>query len=185
MFKKMSALFGSEKESQNQQTTAVVEVEAQPSVSNEALLSPMIGQLIPLSEVNDPAFALGAMGDGIAINPIEGRVFSPVDGVIMNVPKSKHSIFIISENGSEILIHVGIDTVKLKGEHFNVSVTTGQQVNAGDLLIEFDLNMIKQRGYEVITPVIITNSSSYTKIEKTEFKEINIGEQILHLKAEF
>ncbi|MDR6721554.1 glucose-specific phosphotransferase system IIA component [Paenibacillus amylolyticus] len=183
MFKKMSALFRTEKQPQEQQNTTVVADEVQASVSDEILISPMIGQLIPLSDVKDPAFAMGAMGDGIAIEPKEGKVLSPVDGVIMNAPKSKHSLFIISENGAEILIHVGIDTVKLKGEHFNVLVHVGQQIKAGDLLIEFDLNLIKQSGYEVTTPIIVTNSSNYSRIEKNEFKEITLGEQILQLHA--
>jgi glucose-specific phosphotransferase system IIA component len=184
LFKKMSALFRTEKQPQEQQSTTVVADEVQPSISDEILLSPMIGQLIPLSDVKDPAFAMGAMGDGIAIEPMEGKVLSPVDGVIMNTPKSKHSLFINSKNGAEILIHVGIDTVKLKGEHFNVLVHVGQQIKAGDLLIEFDLNMIKQSGYEVTTPIIITNSSNYSQIEKNEYKKVIIGEQILQLHAE-
>ncbi|WP_338533642.1 PTS glucose transporter subunit IIA [Paenibacillus peoriae] len=179
MFKKLANLFGTK-----EQSTTSLDENTHQSVAVEALLSPMNGQLKPLTEVNDPAFAQGAMGDGIAIEPAEGKVYSPVNGVIANTPKSKHSLLIISEHGAEILIHVGIDTVKLKGEHFNVPVTLGQQIKAGDLIIEFEIEAIKQSGYEVTTPVIITNTANYSKIDKVvEYTNAVVGHKILHLTS--
>lgn len=174
MLDKIKSLFG-KKESVVTDSEVLPEQQFQP----EELVSPMKGELKLLSQVSDQAF--GFMGEGIAIEPIEGKVFSPVQGMVANVPKSKHSILLISKNGAEVLIHVGIDTVRLKGEHFHVHVSVGQQVSCGDVLMDFDISSIKDSGYEVITPVVVTNSSMYKSIEKVDKGPISTGDSIMKL----
>jgi beta-glucoside PTS system EIICBA component len=134
------------------------------AVSNEEILSPIEGTVVALSEVPDPAFASEAMGKGIAIQPTTGRVVAPFDGTITVAFKKKHALAIVSHHGAEVLVHVGVDTVKLDGKHFTSHIKEGDQVKAGDLLLEFDVEQIRAEGYPTITPVIITNSSEYTEI---------------------
>ena len=126
--------------------------------------SPLQGRLIPLSEVSDPAFASGAMGRGAAVADPKGRVVSPVDGEITVLFGSKHAIGIHGTDGTDILIHVGVDTVKLEGKHFIAHVMQGDKVKRGQLLIEFDPAAIRAEGYETTTPVLITNAADYGKI---------------------
>ena len=126
--------------------------------------SPLKGRLIPLSEVTDPAFASGAMGRGAAIADPEGRVVSPVDGEVTVLFGSKHAIGIHSADGVDLLIHVGVDTVKLEGKHFTAHVAQGDTVKRGQLLLEFDPAAIRAEGYETTTPVLVTNAADYGKI---------------------
>jgi len=126
--------------------------------------SPLKGELVALSEVNDPAFASGAMGFGAAVKNPEGKVYAPVDGEITVMFDTKHAIGVRGSNGEEVLIHVGLDTVKLNGEHFTAHVEQGAQVKKGQLLLEFDVEAIKAAGYDVTTPVVVTNSSEFGKI---------------------
>lgn len=132
--------------------------------SRSVVFAPIEGIALPLSEVKDEAFAQQAMGQGMAIRPHQGRVVAPFDGTVETVFKTKHSIGLKSVDGVELLIHVGLDTVKLKGEHFNVHVQEGDTVRHGDLLIEFDLNAIEAAGYDTTTPVIITNAGTYLEV---------------------
>lgn len=141
--------------------------------------SPMTGTVLPLSQVSDEAFASEAMGKGIAIIPEEGKVFSPVDGTIAMVFGTKHAIGLVSESGVEVLIHVGIDTVKLNGQHFNAYVESGQVVKKGDLLLEFDMDAIKEAGFSLETPVIITNTQQYLDIIETEESLIQVNKELL------
>ncbi|WNS46516.1 beta-glucoside-specific PTS transporter subunit IIABC [Paenibacillus sp. MMS20-IR301] len=143
---------------------AVVE-EVKQVMVNEQVFSPITGEVKPLSEVNDPAFSEEIMGKGFAIQPSEGRVVSPVNGTVFSLSKSGHAIGLVSDNGAEMLIHIGIDTVKLKGLHFSPKVTAGTKVSVGDLLMEFDLAEIEKAGYSTITPVIITNIGEYDSIQ--------------------
>ena len=126
--------------------------------------SPLKGRLIPLSEVTDPAFASGAMGRGAAIADPEGRVVSPVDGEVTVLFGSKHAIGIHSADGVDLLIHVGVDTVKLEGKHFTAHVAQGDTVKRGQLLLEFDPAAIRAEGYETTTPVLVTNAADFGKI---------------------
>lgn len=141
--------------------------------------SPMTGTVLPLSQVSDEAFASEAMGKGIAIIPEEGKVFSPVDGTIAMVFGTKHAIGLVSESGVEVLIHVGIDTVKLNGQYFNAYVESGQVVKKGDLLLEFDMDAIKEAGFSLETPVIITNTQQYLDIIETEESLIQVNKELL------
>lgn len=128
------------------------------------VFAPLEGEVIPLAEVNDEAFSQETMGKGMAIRPISGKVVAPYDGVVDTIFKTKHSIGLRSLEGVEVLIHIGLDTVKLKGQHFEVHVQEGATIQHGDLLIEFDLEAIKQAGYDVTTPVIITNTAQYLEV---------------------
>ncbi|SFT68778.1 PTS system, sucrose-specific IIC component [Selenomonas sp. GACV-9] len=126
--------------------------------------SPLKGQLVELKEVNDPAFAGGAMGLGAAVKDPDGKVYSPVDGEITVLFETKHAIGIKSVDGAEILIHVGLDTVKLNGEHFEAKVAQGDTVKKGQLLLEFDEAAIKAAGYDTTTPVLVTNAADFGQI---------------------
>ena len=126
--------------------------------------SPLNGELVELSKVNDPAFASGAMGFGAAVKNPEGKVYAPVDGEVTVFFETKHAIGIHGVNGEDLLIHVGLDTVKLNGEHFTAHVEQGAAVKKGQLLLEFDAEAIKAAGYDVTTPFVVTNSSEFEKI---------------------
>ncbi len=126
--------------------------------------SPLKGELVELSQVNDPAFASGAMGFGAAVKNPDGKVYSPVDGEVTVFFETKHAIGIHGENGEDLLIHVGLDTVKLNGEHFKAHVEQGATVKKGQLLLEFDGEAIKAAGYDITTPFVVTNSTEFDKI---------------------
>ena len=128
------------------------------------VVSPLTGEAVPLSETGDPAFAAEALGKGIAVKPSEGKVFAPCDATVSAV--MGHAVGLECDNGAELLIHVGIDTVNLDGKHYTGHVEDGQRVKAGDLLLEFDIAAIEQEGYKTITPVIVTNSDDYADIER-------------------
>ena len=126
--------------------------------------SPLNGELVELSQVNDPAFASGAMGFGAAVKNPDGKVYAPVDGEITVLFETKHAIGIHGVNGEDLLIHVGLDTVKLNGEHFTAHVEQGATVKKGQLLLEFDGEAIKAAGYDITTPFVVTNSTEFDKI---------------------
>ncbi|MEK4365395.1 beta-glucoside-specific PTS transporter subunit IIABC [Paenibacillus sp. FSL M8-0212] len=143
--------------------------------SRYEIVSPMAGEVVALNEINDITFAGEHMGKGIAIRPTSGRVVSPITGVVQTVYRTKHAIGLVSDDGVEMLIHIGQDTVKLKGQHFTTHVKDGDRVNAGDLIVEFDLQAIKDAGYETVTPIIVTNTSSYLDVVGT--KEASVHEK--------
>ncbi len=143
------------------------------------IASPLKGKIIPLTEVQDAAFSSEAMGKGIAIEPTEGKAVSPVNGVVTTLFKTKHAIGITSDEGVEVLIHIGMDTVKLDGEHFTTHVKQGDIVKAGDILVEFDIAKIKEAGCEVTTPIIITNSPDYLDVTPTLKEAVEQKETIL------
>lgn len=163
-------------------TAAALEVEDASKVS-EAIYSPITGEVKPLSEVNDPAFSEEIMGKGLAIQPSEGRVVSPVSGRVFSLSKSGHAIGLVSDNGAEMLIHIGIDTVKLKGLHFSPKVTAGTKVAVGDILMEFDLVEIEKAGYSTITPVIITNIQEYSSIKPAGSSTVKEQELLYTVQA--
>lgn len=136
----------------------------QGSQTKEELLSPMAGRRIELSNVNDAAFSSEAMGQGIAIEPEIGEVVSPIDGYVSALFPTGHAVGITSDNGIEILIHVGINTVQLGGKHYSPSVQQGDRVKAGDMLLTFDLEKIKEAGFDTTTPIIITNTEDYKNV---------------------
>ena len=132
--------------------------------------------------MKDEAFSSGAMGKGIAIEPTEGKVYAPYDGVIETAFPTKHAIGLTSDDGVELLIHVGMDTVKLGGAHFISHIEEGQKVKKGDLLLEFDIEKIRGEGYPTLTPVIVTNSDDYTDVIAVNASSINVGDELLEVK---
>lgn len=159
--------------SEDSQTTESTTNE--PTVENETLVCPINGEAVELAAVNDPTFAQGIMGKGGAIKPSEGKVYAPVNGKIMTVFRTKHAVTMVSDHGTEIIIHIGIDTVKLDGKYFDVKVKDGDTVKAGDLLVEFDKAAIEAEGYDTVTPVIIANTSAYGSIT-AKTGNVTVGE---------
>lgn len=149
----------------------------------ETIYSPMKGKIVKLENVLDEAFSSGAVGKGIAIEPSEdGKVFAPFDGVIETAFPTKHAIGLTSDKGAELLIHIGMDTVKLDGKYFTSHIEEGQKIKKGDLLMEFDAEKIKEAKYSVITPIVITNFENYGNIEETSAYYINVGDILLNIK---
>lgn len=148
---------------------------------NILITSPIKGEAVTLDNVNDPTFAQEMLGKGIAIKPNEGKVVSPVSGEITVLFETKHAISIKSDEGVEILIHIGLDTVKLKGENFKTHVKVGNKVKAGDLLIEFDEAKIKECGYDTITPIIVCNTFDYADVKTTKIGEVEKQENIIEI----
>ena len=150
----------------------------------DTISSPMTGKLINLNQVNDPTFASGLMGKGAAIIPTIGETVAPEDGEVVSLFRTKHAIGFQTQSGAEILIHIGIDTVKLDGQHFEAHVEAGQKVKKGDRLVSFDIEAIKQAGFEVTTPIIITNSDDYIDVQCI-FKQDDVqqGDALLALSA--
>lgn len=147
------------------------------------ITSPMTGKALPLSEVPDPAFAQKLMGEGIAIEPTDNHVYAPDDAKITAVfERSKHAIGLTLNNGIELLIHCGIDTVNLKNNEFNYHVTLNQEVKKGDLLISFDPDAIRKAGYPLITPIIIVNSAEYQQITLTDKIDVTTQDIVFDIK---
>ncbi|MEO2507719.1 beta-glucoside-specific PTS transporter subunit IIABC [Clostridium paraputrificum] len=153
--------------------------EVTPLKNKVSIKSPINGEAVPLSSVNDLTFAEEIMGKGIAIIPEEGKVVSPIDGTVAMVFNTKHAIGLQTEDGVEILIHVGLDTVNLGGQHFNSFVKSGDTVKVGDKLLEFDIEAIKKAGYDTITPIIITNTTDYLDIISSNVASVKAGDEII------
>ena len=145
------------------------------------LFAHMNGTVIPLEEVKDDAFSQKVLGEGVAIEPEEGKLYSPCDGKIEMVFDTRHAITLVSEEGCEILLHIGIDTVKLGGKYFEVHVSDGQEVRKGDLLASFDLEGIRNEGYETTTPLIICNTDDYSSIRSAGGGKISVGESLVEI----
>ncbi|WP_311407673.1 beta-glucoside-specific PTS transporter subunit IIABC [Liquorilactobacillus uvarum] len=148
-------------------------------ISNEVVLQPLDGYVADIAEANDPAFASGSMGQGMVIYPTNGKVYAPFDGTISMLFKTNHALGITSKSGTELLIHIGIDTVKLNGKHFFAKVKQGDTVKAGQLLIQFDLSALEEAGYDTSTFVIVTNSNEYKDINLIEADDGSHGRKIL------
>ena len=151
--------------SEDLQVETKKEVKEEKVESDCIIVSPIEGKVISLEEVGDGVFSEGMLGKGSAIEPSVGRAVSPVDGTVSTIFDTKHAVGLTSDNGTEVLIHIGLDTVKLNGEYFTTHVKAGDKVKTGDLLVEFDIERIKEAGYPTVTPVIITNTDSYKDVE--------------------
>ncbi|CAM5731413.1 MULTISPECIES: beta-glucoside-specific PTS transporter subunit IIABC [Niallia] len=165
-----------EKEEANESTTKET---PNLSIGGATIVSPLQGNLHSLKHVDDGMFSEEILGQGVAIEPAEGTVLSPVNGIVSAIFESKHAIGITSEDGVELLIHVGIDTVQLNGEGYEYFVEKGQEIQIGDKLIQFDLEGIKAKGYKVITPVVITNSAEVGDILIANEGPIHFGEEVI------
>ena len=152
------------------------------SAKEEILYAPMTGKIIPIGEVEDEAFSTRALGDGIAIEPSEGKLYAPCDGEVSMLFQTKHAINIISESGAEILLHIGIDTVKLYGKYFEAHVKDGDKFKKGDLLISFDMEGIRREGYKLSTPMIVCNTTDYESVKAIAKGNVKHGDRAIELK---
>lgn len=146
------------------------------------LYSHMNGTAVKLEDVEDEVFSQKILGEGAAVEPSEGKLYAPCDGKIDSVFDTKHAVNMVSSEGVEILLHIGIDTVKLGGQYFEAHVSDGQEVKKGDLLISFDMDKIKAAGYKVTTPIIIGNTDDYASVEPAAENSISAGDIILKIK---
>lgn len=146
------------------------------------LVSPAKGKAVSLKEVPDPTFRDGLLGDGAAVIPVEGKFYAPADGTIDMVFETLHAVSMTTDFGAEVLIHVGLDTVELKGEGFQSHVNAGDTVKKGQLLLTADLDKIKAAGYPVITPVLICNTGDYKSVKGIETEAAEVGTEILKIE---
>ena len=137
------------------------------------------GRTIPMDEVNDQTFAQELLGPGIAIVPSNGTVVSPIDGTIATVMDTKHAVCIQGEDGLELIVHAGLDTVELNGKYYQTYKEIGDQVKAGDVLLEFDLEEITKAGYDVTTPIVITNLGDYKITKCLTGQQVKAGEEVI------
>lgn len=151
-------------------------------LEKNTVYSPLNGNAIPLSEVKDETFAGEVLGKGMAVIPKEGKVYAPFDGVAETVFDTKHAIGLTSPNGIEVLIHIGINTVELNGRHYETHISEGDEVKAGQLLVTFDPEAIRQEGYDITTPIIVTNSDDYEEIKTEKLGDIHVMEKAITVR---
>lgn len=169
---------GTPKQSEDKKEDKIIKIK------DTVIANPIKGEIISLSEVKDQAFSSGVMGKGVAIEPSEGKVMAPFNGKIVSLFPTKHAMGLVSDDGVEVLIHVGINTVELNGKYFDAHVEQGQRITKGQTLLTFDLERIKQAGYLTQTPVIVTNSQNYSDvITNNSNHRIDFNHELLVLKA--
>ena len=154
---------------------------ASDKVTEETLTSPVNGTQIPLAEVADETFASEMLGSTVAVEPADGKIVAPCDGEVSNIFETGHAVCITTEAGGELLIHIGIDTVKMDGKGFTKKVSDGDKVHAGDVLVEADLNAIKNAGYQTTTMMILTNTDEFANVEKAELSEVKTTSKVMTL----
>lgn len=176
-------MFGYKEENkeENKEEKPKETLESQKSMESPKLLSPLEGTGIPLSEVKDATFASEALGKGMAVIPSKGEVWAPCDATVETVFETKHAIGLTGENGAEILIHIGVDTVELGGKFYTAHVKDGDKVKAGQLLISFDMDKIKEAGYDVTTPMIVTNTDDYQEVKLLKTGKVNNQDCVLEM----
>jgi PTS system beta-glucosides-specific IIC component len=152
--------------------------------SNDVLYAPVAGSAVPVAQVPDPAFAENMLGYGMAVIPSEGKVYAPCDATVENMFHTGHAVTLVSENGAEILVHIGLDTVKLGGKHFTVHCANGDKVKKGDLLIEFDLEAIKAEGYNSIVAMLVVNSKEFSEFQTSTGKMVTNADAVIELGGE-
>lgn len=153
--------------------------EMRESAKQEIIGSPLAGELVTQNDIEDQVFASGAMGKAIAVNPIEGAVYAPANATVTTIFPTGHAIGLTTDNGTEVLIHIGLDTVELNGEGFEKLVETGDQVQAGQKLITFDIDLIKERGFSTQTPIVVTNMAELEDVLFTDETTVTPGDYLL------
>ena len=148
---------------------------------NNEIFAPLAGQAVPVTEVPDPTFAEGMLGNGIAIEPVDGKVYAPCDATVDMMFTTGHAVSLVSDSGAEILIHVGLETVGLEGKPFTVHVQNGDKVKKGQLMIEADLKAIQEAGLPIITPVVICNTDSYPTFKTHVGKDVTNADVVIEL----
>lgn len=178
------SIIGTEKASDKMEEKPQIEgaENTETNVKTITLYSHMNGTAVKLEDVEDDVFSQKILGEGAAVEPSEGKLYAPCDGKIDSVFDTKHAVNMVSDDGVEILLHIGIDTVKLGGQYFEAHVSDGQEVKKGDLLISFDMDKIKAAGYKVTTPIIIGNTDDYASVEPAAENSISAGDIILKIK---
>lgn len=171
-----------EDETVNDAETDMKEMADKKTAKAVVIAAPLAGEVVDLKEVNDPTFAEEILGKGVAIRPSKGVVVSPVDGKIATIFETGHAMGLVSHDGAEVLIHVGLDTVNLKGKYFSVKKASGDDVKVGDVILEFDKDAIQAEGYDVITPVIISNHFNYQDVEALASGNVDTGAALLELR---
>ncbi len=169
--------------SANAEETMINKKELNESIQTEkTIYSPLRGKMIPLNEVADEVFSSGALGQGVAVIPETSEVYAPVDGEVVLVADTKHALAFNSNNGMEVMIHMGLDTVKLDGKYFDIKVKVGEKVKKGDLIARVDFEKIKEEGYPIVTPVLVLNSDSFTEIQAESPKFVTEKDKLLTCK---
>ena len=148
---------------------------------NDEIFAPIAGQAVPVTEVPDPTFSSGMLGNGVAILPTDGKVYAPCNATVDMMFTTGHAVSLVADCGAEILIHVGLETVGLEGKCFTVHVQNGQKVKKGDLLIEADLEGIKAAGLNTITPVVICNTDDYKTFKTNAGKAVTNADVVIEL----
>lgn len=179
---KIPNLFGGPSEKDAAESLDSEKEKVSAGITEQVVTSPLAGEIIALEDTPDAVFASGAMGKGVAIEPSVGEVVAPADGVIRLLFPTNHAIGLATDDGAELLIHVGMDTVALDGKGFTAHVVQGSKVKKGQLLLSFDIDTIKEAGYPVTTPIIVTNTANYKQIEVLAKGEIQLGDRLLDLK---
>lgn len=144
--------------------------------------APLEGEILILTEIKDPVFSSEALGKGCAIEPSKGEVVAPFDGTVEQVAETKHAIGLTGDNGLEVLIHVGMDTVELEGKGYEPQVKVGDKVKKGQLLLKFDMETIKAAGYPLTTPVVVTNTDDFTSVEPVATGKVTQGQDVVLVK---
>ncbi|MBE5769000.1 MAG: PTS glucose transporter subunit IIA [Clostridiales bacterium] len=147
----------------------------------DSYCAPMAGKAVELTEVPDPTFAEGMLGKGIAIQPVDGKVYAPCDATVDMMFTTGHAVSLVSDAGAEILIHVGLETVSLEGKPFTVHAANGDKVKKGQLLIEADLEAIKEAGLPIITPMVICNTDDYPTFNTITGKDVTNADVVIEL----
>jgi len=155
---------------------------AEREVSDTELYSPMDGEIIPIEAVEDDVFSTGVLGNGIGLKPMSGKLYAPCDGEVASVFGTNHAINILSKDGCEVLLHIGIDTVKLKGKYFEAHVSQGDSVKKGDLLISFDMDNIRKEGFKLTSAMIVCNTEDYSAITPVSKGKMVHGKKVLDIK---
>ena len=146
------------------------------------IVSPADGRCVPLGTVKDEVFSTGILGEGVAIVPTTGEIYAPVDGVVQTVAETKHAVSITADCGAEILIHCGLDTVALRGEGFSAFVSVGERLTPGKLLLKFDPALLKSRGYDVTTPLVVVNADEFSLSLPDTESDVRRGEPLIRLE---
>jgi PTS system beta-glucosides-specific IIC component len=149
--------------------------------NENGIFAPIAGQAVPVSEVPDPTFSSGMLGNGIAIIPTEGKVYAPCNATVDMMFTTGHAVSLVADNGAELLIHVGLETVALEGKPFTVHVQNGQKVSKGDLMIEVDLEAVKAAGLNTITPVLVCNSDDFGTFKTFTGKDVTNADLVIDL----
>lgn len=144
--------------------------------------APAAGKYVPLKDVSDPTFAEGILGNGAAVKPTDGKIVSPADGVIGSIFPTGHAFTLTTKDGAELLVHIGIDTVKLNGKNFTVHAQENQNVKKGDLIIEADIAQLEADGYDTVIPVIVCNTADFKSVEELSGDVVNAGDAIIKIE---